>query len=103
MDLTRRSLLTTTGALAGLTALGVNSRPSNSAENKTVDVVVIGAGLSGLIAARELKKQGRRVRLLEAKNQIGGRMVNQRVAGNGVVDLGGQWGGYTQTVGSAGR
>ena len=95
MGLTRRSLLTTTGAVAGLTALGVNSQPSNSAENENVDVAVIGAGLSGLIATRELKKQGRRVRLLEAKNQIGGRMVNQRVAGNGVVDLGGQWGGYT--------
>lgn len=63
--------------------------------DSSVDVVVIGAGLSGLIAARTLKRQGKTVRVLEAKDHIGGRMVNQRVAGDGVIDLGGQWGGKT--------
>ena len=56
---------------------------------------MIGAGLCGLIAARELKRQGHSVLLLEAKDHVGGRMVSQRVAGNGVIDLGGQWGGKT--------
>ena len=35
------------------------------------------------------------MRVLEAKSRIGGRMVNQATAGNGVIDLGGQWGGKT--------
>ena len=61
----------------------------------SVDVVVIGAGLSGLIAARELVKNGKTVALLEAKSIVGGRMVNKKVAGDGVIDLGGQWGGKT--------
>ena len=42
--------------------------------DSSVDVVVIGAGLSGLIAARTLKRQGKTVRVLEAKDHIGGRV-----------------------------
>ena len=58
----------------------------------SVDVVVVSAGLSGLIAARELPKKGKIVAVLEAKGRTGGRMVNQKVAGDGVIDLGSQWG-----------
>ena len=58
-----------------------------------MDAVVIGAGLSGLIAARELLKKGKNVAVLEAKGRFGGRMINQKVAEDGVIDLGGQWGG----------
>lgn len=38
------------------------------------DVIVIGAGASGLMAARELGRAGKRVTILEAKNRIGGRI-----------------------------
>ena len=58
-----------------------------------VDVVVVGAGLSGLIAARRLQAQGLKVRVLEARSRIGGRMVSTTTASGAVVDLGGQWGG----------
>ena len=95
MSLSRRLLLSTSGALSALSAIGFSGRSSQAAEPSSVDVVVVGAGLSGLTTARELKRQGRSVRLLEAKSHVGGRMVNQRVAGNGVIDLGGQWGGKT--------
>lgn len=57
-----------------------------------LDAVVVGAGLSGLICARALRRVGLRVRVLEARERWGGRM-HGRVAGIAglPVDLGGQW------------
>ena len=95
MGLSRRSLLAGTGGLAGLAAIGRDASGKSPVSGTSVDVVVIGAGLSGLIAARELVKNGKTVALLEAKSIVGGRMVNKKVAGDGVIDLGGQWGGKT--------
>jgi monoamine oxidase len=60
---------------------------------KRLDALVIGAGLSGLIAARRLQQQGLRVRVLEARTRVGGRMVSRRLEDGTMVDLGGQWGG----------
>jgi monoamine oxidase len=55
-----------------------------------VDVVVAGAGLAGLTAARELRKRGRKVIVVEARDRVGGRTYTKHV--NGVaVDVGGQW------------
>ena len=76
MRLSRRSLLAGTGGLAGLAVLGRDAAGQQTASNASVDAVVIGAGLSGLIAARELLKKGKTVAVLEAKGRIGGRMIN---------------------------
>ena len=57
------------------------------------DVLIVGAGLSGLVAARELRARGRSVALLEARTRVGGRMVSARTSDGSIVDLGGQWGG----------
>ena len=62
---------------------------------EALDVLVVGAGLSGLIAARRLQQQGLRVGVLEARARVGGRMVSHTLADGSVVDLGGQWGGST--------
>ena len=43
-----------------------------------VDVIVVGAGLSGLVAAYELVRAGHAVRVLEASNMIGGRAQTLR-------------------------
>lgn len=47
----------------------------------SADVVVIGAGLSGLIAARQLVRAGKRVLVLEASDAVGGRIRTSRIDG----------------------
>src|SRR5699024_5641864 len=55
-----------------------------------VDVVVVGAGISGLVAADAAHRAGRRVVVLEARDRVGGRLRSRSVAG-GAVDLGATW------------
>lgn len=56
-----------------------------------VDVIIIGAGLSGLIAADELVRAGLGVRVLEANDRVGGRTLDVRLDDGNVVEMGGQW------------
>lgn len=54
------------------------------------DVVVIGAGASGLYAAVRLQEHGLSVVVLEARDRVGGRLLSATVPG-GSVDLGATW------------
>jgi len=54
------------------------------------DTIVIGAGVSGLTAARLLARAGRRVVVLEARDRVGGRVWSDRADGL-VTDLGASW------------
>ena len=54
------------------------------------DVVVVGAGASGLTAANRLKDAGRRVVVLEARDRAGGRLWTDDVDG-AMLEIGGQW------------
>ncbi len=61
-----------------------------------VDVIVVGAGLAGLAAARRLLGAGREVVVLEARDRVGGRTLNEPIGDGKVVEIGAQWVGPTQ-------
>jgi predicted NAD/FAD-dependent oxidoreductase len=61
--------------------------PSNET---MIDVLIIGTGVSGLIAARELQRAGRRVLLLDKGKGLGGRLASRRI-GAATFDHGAQF------------
>lgn len=88
MAITRRALLAQVGRMGGLgaaymamEALGLSLPTPVGAENfglpvrsgATASVIVLGAGIAGLVSAYELKRAGYRVTVLEARRRIGGR------------------------------
>ncbi|MGY1641738.1 flavin monoamine oxidase family protein [Geodermatophilus sp. SYSU D00703] len=54
------------------------------------DVIVVGAGFAGVTAARELRRQGHRVLVLEARDRIGGRTWTDTRLGRD-LEMGGTW------------
>ncbi len=54
------------------------------------DCVIVGAGIAGLSAAAELQAKGKSVRILEARDRIGGRIESIKV-GDQMFESGGQW------------
>jgi monoamine oxidase len=79
------------GSLAARIGRGATSRTPPA----RADVVVVGAGLAGLAAAQRLRRRGRSVVVVEARDRIGGRMRAGRIAGQ-TVDLGAMWVGPGQ-------
>ncbi|WP_370882655.1 flavin monoamine oxidase family protein [Kineosporia succinea] len=63
----------------------------------TTDVVVVGAGVTGLTAATRLRRAGQNVVVLEARDRIGGRLWTDEVDGVR-LELGGQWVSPDQTA-----
>ncbi|GAB3560188.1 flavin monoamine oxidase family protein [Spelaeicoccus albus] len=59
-------------------------------EKRTVDVVIVGAGLLGLTAADQLTRNGYEVVVLEGRDRVGERIRRAEVAGNS-VDAGATW------------
>ncbi|RBL65843.1 monoamine oxidase, partial [Pseudomonas sp. MWU13-2625] len=90
MPLTRRQLIARIAAVGGVQAasavlglFGGSGKAEAFEENyaslpaaavgKGASVVVIGAGIGGLVSAYELSKAGFKVTLLEARDRVGGR------------------------------
>lgn len=53
--------------------------------------LVVGAGLAGLAAARDLHEAGERVTVLEARDRVGGRIWSEQTWEDTVLDLGASW------------
>lgn len=95
---TRRRVLG--GAAAGAAGYALSgpagvSRPEDAEarprRRRRRDAVVVGAGIAGLVAARELVREGKSVAVLEARDRVGGRTLNRKIRGGEVVEIGGQW------------
>jgi monoamine oxidase len=101
--LTRRDVLGAGAAGGAGLLLGGRGAPAAhaaggaaDAEPTAVDVVVVGAGLAGLVTARTLAAAGRSVVVLEARDRVGGRTLNHDLGGGDVTEAGGQFVGPTQ-------
>jgi monoamine oxidase len=97
---TRRNLIqagaggAAAGAIAGTPAQALAAK--HTRPRKTADVIVVGAGLAGLTAARKVRAAGHWVILMEAQNRVGGRTLSEDIGGGEVADLGGTFIGPTQ-------
>ena len=63
---------------------------------ESFDVIVIGAGLSGLSAAKDLLAAGKSVHILEARDRVGGRVLNAHLSNGGITEVGAEFVGPTQ-------
>ncbi|MFD8544535.1 flavin monoamine oxidase family protein [Streptomyces sp. NPDC059649] len=63
---------------------------------RSADVVVVGGGVAGLVAARDLVQGGADALVLEARDRVGGRVLNEELPGGAPIEVGGQWVGPGQ-------
>jgi monoamine oxidase len=99
--LSRRGLLSGAAAGGAILAIGGLGEAAEAATTSgslpsSVDVVVVGGGLSGLVAARNLVANGKSVVVLEARDRVGGRLLNHTLQGGSVIESGGAFVGPTQ-------
>jgi monoamine oxidase len=96
---TAGATLVGTGALTGDAEAAVLSGTRQGRLPKQVDVVVVGAGLAGLVAARDVARGGHSVLVVEARPRVGGRVLNHDLStghGSEVIESGGAFIGPTQ-------
>jgi monoamine oxidase len=89
MTITRRGFLSASAALALTPALG--ARAWAAPLPREADIVVIGAGAAGIAAARRIMAANRRVIVVEAADQIGGRCLTDTTSFEVPFDRGARW------------
>jgi len=102
-EISRRGFLGLAASMtAGATATilpKVASSATASDERDVLEVAVIGAGLAGLTAARDLRRAGcESFVVLEARDRVGGRTLNHDLGNGYFSEAGGQWIGPGQTA-----
>lgn len=60
-------------------------------DNTPRQVIVVGAGVAGLVVAKRLSDRGLDVLVLEARDRVGGRLWSHRLPNGEIVELGGEW------------
>ena len=89
MTMTRRAFLSASAAFAA--APGLSARAFAAALPREADIVVIGAGAAGIAAARRVLAANRRVIVVEAAGQIGGRCLTDTTSFDAPFDRGARW------------
>lgn len=87
MTITRRGFLSASAALAAMPVLRATAAPLP----READIVVIGAGAAGIAAARRIMATGRRVVVVEAASQVGGRCITDATTFDTPFDRGARW------------
>jgi monoamine oxidase len=87
--MTRRSFLSASAAV--VTAPVLYGRAFAAPLPREADIVVIGAGAAGIAAARRIQAANRRVVVVEASNQIGGRCITDATSFDVPFDRGARW------------
>jgi monoamine oxidase len=87
MTITRRGFLSASAAFAATPIWGAAAAPLP----RDADIVVIGAGAAGIAAARRVMAANRKVVVLEAAGQIGGRCVTDGASFSVPFDRGARW------------
>jgi monoamine oxidase len=103
-SVSRRSFLAGSAGLAGgalAAGAGAERAQADAGDGEgtslTADVVVVGAGISGLTAASAVLAAGRTVIVLEARDRVGGRVLNHDIGAGNIAEAGGEFIGPTQT------
>jgi monoamine oxidase len=89
MTMTRRKFMSASAALAVTPALG--ARAWGAPLPREADIVVIGAGAAGIAAARRIQAANRRVIVIEATGQVGGRCLTDIATFEVPFDRGARW------------
>jgi monoamine oxidase len=89
MTITRRDFLSASAALAVTPILG--RRAGAAPLPRDADIVVIGAGAAGIAAARRVMAANRKVIVVEATGQIGGRCLTDTTTFDAPFDRGARW------------
>lgn len=90
-NLSRRQFIhLSAAAAAALIMTNCQTDPTNQIENPE-KIIVIGAGVAGLAAARTLHDAGHSVTVLEGRDRIGGRVWTSRMWPDAPMDMGASW------------
>ena len=89
MTMTRRDFLSASAGFAAAPALG--ARAFAAPLPREADIVVIGAGAAGIAAARRIQAANRKVIVVEAASQVGGRCLTDTATFDLPFDRGARW------------